>query len=348
VLTDDTHNAIVSDGSAATLVNANTIVGAGTIGDSFLGLVNDGDIDATGANALVIDTGENTATTAGPEGSHWFVGSLEVTNDSTGILEASSGHVLQIDDNVLNNGLIESGEPCGTSPAVVNIAGNVDGTGAIDIFANAKVEIGGSVSSGQTVAFEVSSGSSELILDDPQGFQGLVKGLVEAGSEAAENYIDLKGFSYTSETHVVSASFNSATDVTAVTITNGGSESNLTIDLAGNYHSRDVEFASDGTGGTLMSDPATHCGAPKLIWNLAASDNFAFNFAGASHVAMTGSHLLSDHWSFENSSFANNPGALHTPHEDLGSTVQAFDDHENMAWGDLHKVPVHTSDFHIV
>ncbi len=35
VLTDNAQNAIVSDGSAATLINANTIAGAGTIGDFF-------------------------------------------------------------------------------------------------------------------------------------------------------------------------------------------------------------------------------------------------------------------------------------------------------------------------
>jgi len=262
-LTDNAHNAIVSDGSAAVLINSNTITGAGTIGDQFLTLVNDGTIDATGTNLLTIDTGVNTATSAGPEGSHWSVGSLAVTNDSAGILEASAGHALQIDDDVLNNGLIESGNTGGTSAAVVNVAGNMTGTGSIDIFDNATVEIGGSVSSGQTVTFEVSNGAAELILDDPQGFQGLVKGLVEASSEAAENYIDLKGFSYSnSGTEVVSALFDSGTDVTAVTITNGAN--NLTIDLVGNYHKGAIEFASDGAGGTLFSDPAANSGAVTI------------------------------------------------------------------------------------
>ena len=288
VLTDNAQNAIVSDGSAATLINANTIAGAGTIGDFFLTLVNDGDIDATGANALIIDTGVNTATSAGPEGSHWLIGSLEVTNDSTGVLEASPGHVLQINDNVLNNGLIQAGDPSGTSTAVVNVAGNISGTGSIEIFDNAQVEIGGSVSSGQTVTFEVANGSAELILDDPQGFQGVVKGLVEAHPESAENYIDLKGFAYTSETHVVSASFDSATDVTAVTITNGGSANNLTINLAGNYQNGGLEFASDGAGGTLFSDPA-HNGAVTInshtTLDVAGPSNAAVSFANASGIS---------------------------------------------------------------
>src|SRR6202000_409525 len=99
VLSDNSENAIVSDGSAATLINTNTISGAGTIGDSFLTFVNDGDLDATGTNALLMHTGVNRATNAGPEGSHWSVGSIEFTNDIEGVLQASSGHILQIDDN---------------------------------------------------------------------------------------------------------------------------------------------------------------------------------------------------------------------------------------------------------
>jgi len=282
-LTDDTHNAIVSDGSAATFANSDAIAGAGTIGDTLLALVNDGTIDATGTNPLTIDTGVNTPTSAGPEGSDWFVGSLTVTNNSGGVLEASAGHTLQIDDNVLNNGLIESGDTGGAATAVVNVAGSISGTGSIEIFDNAKVEIGGSVSSGQTVTFEVSNGGGELILDDPNGFQGLVKGLVEASSEAEENYLDLKGFSYTDQTKVVSAEFNSTTDITAVTITNGNSANNLTIDLFGDYHQRDIEFASDGAGGTLLSDPAANSAAVSIdsstTLDIAAASTATVSFA---------------------------------------------------------------------
>ena len=115
--------------------------------------MNNGTIDATGTHLLTIDTGINTATTAGPTGSHWSVGSLTVTNNTGGVLEASAGHTLQIDDNVFNNGLIESGNTGGSSVAVVNVTGNITGTGSIEIFNNAKLEIGGSVSSGQTVTF---------------------------------------------------------------------------------------------------------------------------------------------------------------------------------------------------
>jgi len=149
------------------------------------------------------------------------------------------------------------------------------------------------------VNFEVSNGAAELILDDPQRFQGLVKGLVEASSEAAENYIDLKGFSYTFETKVVSASFNSTTDITAVTITNGNSNGhspNVTIDLSGDYQKGDIEFANDGAGGTLFSDPAANSGAVTIdsgtTLDIAAASTATVSFANGN--GNTGELVLDD------------------------------------------------------
>ena len=256
VLSDNAENMIVSDGSAAVLTNVNSISGSGTIGDAFLTIVNEGTIAATGTNPLVIDTGVNAIS----EHSHWPVGSLEVTNDSTGILEASAGHVLQIDDNVLNNGVIQAGDLGGGDLALINIAGDLNGSGSIDIFANGKIEIGGAVSSGQTVIFE-SSGGGELVLDDPQDFHGLIKVLAPAAPEATENYIDLKGFAYTTETKVSSVSFDESTGITAVTISDGGTAPNLTIHVVGDYYTGDIRFADDGEGGTLISDPTVNSAA---------------------------------------------------------------------------------------
>ncbi len=59
---------IVSNGAAATLTNSNTITGAGTIGDAFLTLNNQGVIDATGTNSLVINTGTKVITNDGTLG----------------------------------------------------------------------------------------------------------------------------------------------------------------------------------------------------------------------------------------------------------------------------------------
>ncbi len=259
-MTDNTHNSIVSDGLTATLTNNVTISGAGTIGDSHLTLINNGTIDATGANPLVIDTGVNSTTPAG-----LVVGNIQVTNNTGATLEASAGTTLKIEDNVLNDGTIAAG-----SSAHVTIAGNVatdtGDTGNINISGHAIVEIGGTVDKGQTVTFEVPNGQAELILDDPSGFKGVIAGLVEAPTESTENYIDLKGFTDTSQhpVKVVSAVFNSATDVTAVTITNGTNQPNLTIYLHDDYSAREIEFASDGAGGTFFSDPAASSGTVTI------------------------------------------------------------------------------------
>jgi FecR protein len=352
-LTDNAHNAIVSDGSPATLTNSNTITGAGTIGDAFLTLVNGGTVNATGENPLIIDTGVNTPSSAGPEGPHWSVGSLAVTNDSAGVLEASDGHTLQIDDNVLNDGVIESGNAGDTSIAVVNVVGNITGTGSIEIFDNAKVEIGGSVSSGQTVTFEAANGHAGLILDDPQDFQGLVQGLVAASTEGAENYIDLKGFSYAPETKVVSACFNSATDITAITITDGAN--NLTINLAGDYYKGDIKLADDGAGGTLFSDPAPNCSmaaatAPiQPSSSFSVSDNFVFNFAGASHATVRDFHPHSDTPQFGTSIFASAQVIFNAAHDDGHSDAfTAISGHDNIGLNDVHKALLHAADFHVI
>ena len=181
-LSDSADNSIVSDGSAATLTNFDTIAGAGTIGDGNLTLVNSGIIDANGTEALIIDTGINTITTAG------LVGSILVTNDVGGLLEATAGHTLQIDDNVLNNGLIQAGASDSFSTAVLNITGSVTGTGSIDLFNNAMLEIGGSVSSGQTASFGALGGpvvtTGMLILDDSRDFHGTISGLTTGDSIA--------------------------------------------------------------------------------------------------------------------------------------------------------------------
>ena len=65
-LSDSLTNVISGTMPSVTLTNEdNTISGAGQIGAGQMTLVNHGDINATGTNALVIDTGENAVTNTG-------------------------------------------------------------------------------------------------------------------------------------------------------------------------------------------------------------------------------------------------------------------------------------------
>jgi hypothetical protein len=240
-LSDNSNNFIVSDGSAATLNNFDTITGAGTIGDSSLTLVNSGTVDATGTHALIIDTGINTITTAG------LVGSILVTNNAGGILEASAGHTLQIDDNVLNNGLIQAGNLGSNSAALVDITGNITGTGSIELFNNAKLEIGGTVSSGQTVTFGAAGAAATLILDDSHGFRGTIVGLTEFPVESQENHVDLKDLQY------IAGHMHAHFSDGVVTVSNG--IDSVSLKVSGNSDPA-FEIAADSTGGTLIDDPS--------------------------------------------------------------------------------------------
>ena len=289
-LTDNTHNSIVSDGLAATLTNFNTISGAGTIGDTHLTLVNNGIIDATGTHTLTIDTGINISTSAG------LVGNLAVTNNAGGILEASAGSKLQIDDAVINNGAIKALAAVGSAIATVDITGNVTGTGSIEIFNKAVLEIGGSVSSGQTVTFEAPNGHGELILDDSHHFQGLIVGLVESSPEGAENYIDLKDFKYVQGHMSAKAEYHSNSNTTTVTFSDGGSSTPVTIQLSGNVSGANFEFTHDATGGTLVDDPLATSGtvtidSGKTLYVAAAS---AATFSFANGNGNTGELVLAD------------------------------------------------------
>jgi hypothetical protein len=64
-LSDNTANTIIGNGVNTTLTNQNTISGAGTIGGDGLVLTNQGVIDATGTNPLIVDTGTSAVTNSG-------------------------------------------------------------------------------------------------------------------------------------------------------------------------------------------------------------------------------------------------------------------------------------------
>src|SRR5262249_16924185 len=90
ILSDSSQNVINGTDPSVTLTNAdNTISGAGYIGGGQLTLVNQGVIDASGTNSLIIDTGSNTIS-------------------NSGVLEATGSGGLIIDSNVLNSGTIWS------------------------------------------------------------------------------------------------------------------------------------------------------------------------------------------------------------------------------------------------
>jgi autotransporter-associated beta strand protein len=209
----------------------------------------------------------------------------EVVTNTNGTIQIDHGGTLTLFDTTINGGqIVDNGTLLltGTTSKLENVT--FTGAATLDISSGSTLELSGSVS-GVTVNFENSSGHSGLILDNPGSFTGVISGLVESsdGIENHENYVDLVGFTDSSQHHakVLSAVYNSHTGITAVTLTNGTSQPNLTIDLQGNYSHGGLEFASDGNGGTLLSDPAVDSGAVTI------GSGVTLNIGGASSAAVT-------------------------------------------------------------
>jgi len=197
---------IVGVGPGSTLTNIDdTISGYGQIGsaDGNLTLINHGTINADVAGcAFTIDTG-NTITNAG-------------------VLEASSGGVLIIDDPVIGTGsaLIAGGTLVFEGPSTVNIT-----------FDN-----GESVPS-----------YGELVLGDASHFSGQIFGFSGSEPDAIHSdAVDLVGFNYTS-TSYSEADLNGSL---VLTVLDGDTVAVLTFDDFGGI----LNFASDGTGGTIITD----------------------------------------------------------------------------------------------
>jgi hypothetical protein len=161
ILSDSADNAIVTNGSAATLTNAgNAITGAGTIGDAHLTLVNSGTIDANMGLPLIIDTAAFT---------------------NAGTLEATSAGSLVIDSNVNNSKTIEA---LGTS-ATVTIASTISNTATALVLASgtgARVQLDGAVISGGTLR----SIGATAVIETVSGTTDAIKGAIIAGGSLVE------------------------------------------------------------------------------------------------------------------------------------------------------------------
>lgn len=200
---------IVGAGPASTLTNVDeTISGYGQIGSGTgdLTLINDGTINADVSGcALTIETGNT------------------VIND--GVLEASSGGILIVDDPVIGTGsaLIEGGTLIFEASSTVNVT-----------FDNG----------GSTPAY------GELVLADAPNFSGQIFGFSGNESDAGQSdAIDLVGFIYGST--VYSESISNGNMV--LTATDGSAVAVLNFE---NFDGR-LDFASDGKGGTIITDSST-------------------------------------------------------------------------------------------
>ena len=348
-LSDSHENIIFGTNSATTLTNVdNTISGAGQIGigDGNLTLVNEthGTIDANiSGGTLTLDTGHT------------------ITND--GLLEATNGGTLQIDDPVSGGG-----------SAI--IAG---GTLIFDAQSN------------MNVTFDNGSGTpayGELVLGHASDFSGQISGFTGTAPDTTHSdAIDLKDISFGS--NITFAYDDNAGTDTGGTLTIFGSGDTVdSITFAnGEYTTASFTLSSDGSGGTLITDPPTSTtpiaatttsssdsaatliggsngnntitggdiligGGPanQSLTGTGNNDSFVFT-PGFGHDTITNFQPTTDVLQIDHSVFANVQALLAATQDDgHGNVVITADAHDSIMLQHVTvaQLQVHQSDFHII
>jgi hypothetical protein len=277
------------------------------------------------AGASTFASGENTLTNEGAidtTGASRISGTLSVTN--TGTVNVQSGSL--------------------------DIAAPVGGTGQLTIASSATLELGASVTSGQTITFEGSTGT--LKLDDATHFAGEISGLT--GSDG----IDLVGFDFSKT--VLTPVIGATQTVLTVTdenhsVTNGTAAD---ITLLGNYTSSTFNFSDDTQGGVLIVDPPASApavttvvatGINQTLTGTGPADNFVFNFAAVGQATVTNFHANTDVLQLNASLFANLQALLDATHEDgHGNSVIALDAHDSVTLTGVTKAQLNQTDTHLV
>ena len=165
---------------------------------------------------------------------------FNASSDTTSLLVTdphdSLSVTLTLDGNYSPDTFIASSASGGADIADPPPASTIVNGGSLDIGAP----------SNDTVTFTGSTGS--LILSQPESFTGQIVGFTGTAPDAAHSdAIDLIGINYNSSQFA--ESYNSTTGL--LTLTDGTNAASLTFD----DFNATLDFASDGNGGTLITDP---------------------------------------------------------------------------------------------
>lgn len=196
--------------------------------------------------------------------------------DAGAKLSLGVGSPFAVEGDAINNGNIGTGSVDGKRVAPVDFKGDVSGSGTFVVSDRATLEIGGSVSgkfaggsfSGVTVSFSTDSGT--LILDHSAQFHGLIGSSSPNTPLSPGNLIDLKDFAFTSSMSA-SVHYDNSSSISTVDFSNGSGS--RTLLFSGN--DSNWNFASDGQGGTIVTDPTNPIvlenqkqGTPQSIWQI--------------------------------------------------------------------------------
>ncbi|EHR01378.1 VCBS domain-containing protein [Bradyrhizobium sp. WSM471] len=215
LLSDDNSNIISGTSPNVTLNNENNVIsGAGQLGNGQLNFINAGNVNATGNQPLIIDTGSNVIHNAG-------------------ILEASGPGGLIVVSAVDNSGFLWA------NTANLTVKGAVSGNGTAIIDGPGLLEF--EAASNANVVFGLASGGT-LSLGDAFHFNGTISGFNDL------DIIELNNFNPDSAT--ISYVQNANTGGT-LTIANGAQVAHLT--LLGDYTADSFNLVSDLPGHALVT-----------------------------------------------------------------------------------------------
>lgn len=202
--------------------------------------------------------------------------------DAGATLSLGVGSPFVVEGDAIDNANIATGSVSGERIAAVDFKGDVSGSGTFVISDKATLEIGGSVSgqfaggsfSGVTVSFGTDNGT--LILDHSAQFHGLIGSSSPNTPLSPGQLVDLRDFAFTSSMSA-SVHYDTSSNISTVDFSNGSG--NRTLLFSGNDAS--WNFASDGQGGTIVTDPTNPIvlenqkqGTPQSIWQtLAGTDS---------------------------------------------------------------------------
>ena len=176
-LDDSTANRIIGGAAAATLTNGDVILGAGTIGSATLTVVNQsaGVIDATGANALVLDTGANTLTNAGVieagnPGKLATTGGLTIqsttVNNAGGLISANGGNVNLQSATIVGGTLRTAGSNVIQTVDAGSVLNGVTNLGTVNVTAGTALTLKGAITNTGAIDVLSTGGITSLLIDN--------------------------------------------------------------------------------------------------------------------------------------------------------------------------------------
>ena len=202
-LSDNANNYIFGNASTFVLTNVdNTISGAGQIGDGQMTLVNQskGVIDATGTNALIINTGANVVVNSGlledtGKGGLVIAGSTVIDGSSGGSISAAgAGATVQLDGATIRGGTLKTSgggviETTGGTDTFDGSVSAVNNTGQVMVANGTDLFLSGTINNTGSISLNSTGSTTEINLNDNYPVTTLTGGGSVVLSASADNYI---------------------------------------------------------------------------------------------------------------------------------------------------------------